>query len=112
MILILTPALLDIDGTPNRGAGGFEIAGRALFVRKKNRTSSVALTQALPSRDLAHYLSMLCYFRRGYESFSSPIDRWQFNLGYAMAAKGYPWTKTPPDFDEPETLPVHREAAR
>ena len=33
-----------------------------------------------------------------------------FKLGYTMAVKGYPWAKTPPGFDQPETLPVRREA--
>jgi predicted acylesterase/phospholipase RssA len=35
-----------------------------------------------------------------------------FKLGYTMALKGYPWAKTPPGFEQPETLPVRRGAAR
>lgn len=35
-----------------------------------------------------------------------------FKLGETMAAKGYPWAKTPPGFDRPEIMPVRRAAGR
>ncbi len=44
------------------------------------------------------------------EPFDTHYMEELFKLGYAMAVKGYPWSKTPPGFDQPETLPVRPES--
>ena len=42
------------------------------------------------------------------EPFDSHYMNELFKLGYTLAAKGYPWSKAPPAYSEPQTLPTNR----